>query len=527
VADYFDLFDDMARLPDDDDLPGPRRHTPKRHPMPCQPLGVLLAFVDSSDTSITPRRRARIQEHVRRCETCQMHVERVQEEVLHGVHEILKDALDVNQAAQRRRDKSFKQALHVQTKEMAPPLGSSYPLKDWLPIAATLAVILIGVLLFRPAIPVIHAEELIDRAMAYERAHVAGSHQRVRYTLNSGMITLRRTAPGKSGMPRIAPFSSIRDVADGAFVAEMRPASLSQRDAQFALARLFEKHHFDWRKPFCLSCYRAWHASLAHKRDSVTLTGDILTLRTTTTDSDLREVTLAFRRDTYQLVRQTFLFEGLGRIDIEELARRESAPPTQRASVAESRAVPGTIGTATPAPTAVARPPANGGPTQRLGLSRWLHRTFPKSAAATRDAFVPTIERRASAVRQHLTALQRLAKSSSSAKAKNGTEADRVEWQQQVEFEYQGLLAHLRSLEEHLNVLFGSGNRSIELKTLPDDWPRRAAAAIPHAKRLQHRLQRVFRYDDVPLDETRASRPGSARAAFEALWESLHDDSRE
>ncbi len=62
---------------------------------------------------------------------------------------------------------------------------------------------------------------------------------------------------------------------------------------------------------------------------------------------------------------------------------------------------------------------------------------------------------------------------------------------------------------------------------LPADWQRRASTALPHATRLEHRLRRIFTHDDLPLEETQPSRPRSARAAFEALWESIHGDPRD
>jgi hypothetical protein len=234
-------------------------------------------------------------------------------------------------------------------------------------------------------------------------------------------------------------------------------------------------------------------------------------------------VTLAFDRDSYRLVRQTFLFEGLGRIAVEELERR-AAPANQRASAASRAAVDGGAGTL--APPVSSRPPAAGDlarGTARTPLSRWLDRTFPPSAAVARSTFLPEVERRSSSVRQHLIVLQRLANVSDSAKLKNGTDADRVKLLQQVELEYQAVITHLRALEERMNLLLGTGTRVIELRTsVPTDWQRRASTALPHATRLEYRLRRIFTHDDLPLEETQPFRPRSARAAFEALWAAIH-----
>jgi hypothetical protein len=525
-----------------------RSRAVRPHPMPCPTLAVLIAYADDSDASISWRRRQRIREHIRRCDACHGHVARGFDEVFHGVHEILKDALDVNQTARRTRDSRFQHALHAQKIELiAPPLDSRWPVERWLALAATLAAIATGLLLLRPAVPVIHAEELIERAIAYERDHAAGSRQRVRQSLHASMFTPTRTASGTSGAaaPRVVPFSTIRTVVDGAVAAGTLPASASQgeRDAQLALARLLEKHHFDWRRPFCLACYRAWHASLPHKRDTVTITGDMLALRTTTSDGDLREVTLTFRRDSHRIVRQAFIFEGLGRIEFEEIERHDStpvrtqattpqsAPANQHASSVDSRAVV-SADAGRLAPIVTSRPPAAGDIERvappRLGLSRWLERTFPKSAFEARTTFLPNLERRASSVRQHLIALQRFANLSAAkagGRATEATEADRIKLRQQIELEYQSMRTHLNALEGHLNLLVGTGTRSMESRApLPDDWARRAREALPHATRLDYRLQRLFTREDLPPEETRVDRPQSVRATFEALWESIQAD---
>jgi hypothetical protein len=108
--------------PTDDDL-GIPRIIRTAHPMPCPPLDILLAYVDENDESLTPRRRQRIREHLQFCESCQMQVECVLDEVLHGLHEIYKDAYDVEQAASRRRESRFRDELHAQIKLLTPPPG--------------------------------------------------------------------------------------------------------------------------------------------------------------------------------------------------------------------------------------------------------------------------------------------------------------------------------------------------------------------------------------------------------------------
>ena len=110
-------------------------------------------------------------------------------------------------------------------------------------------------------------------------------------------------------------------------------------------------------------------------------------------------MTLAFDRDSYRLVRQTFLFEGLGRIAVEELARQIRASQSARVRGLACRGGRRRRHARASYPS---RPPAAGDlarGTSRTPLSRWLDRTFPPSAAAVRSTFLPEVERRSSSVR--------------------------------------------------------------------------------------------------------------------------------
>lgn len=337
MPDRPDPFDDLFGFPEEDsDMRRTGgRHASRRHPMPCPPLVVLLAYADESGTSITPRRRQRIREHVYCCERCFAHVDMAFREELQGVGELLRDEYGLNQARSRRQDARFQEALHEQIKQIAPPLRSHHRLTQWLSIAATIAVMVAGLTWLRPATAVIHAEELLNRAIAYQREQVAESRQvrRVRQSLAAPAIVLR-LRQSASDAPRATPFSEIRDVVDGAFSTEMRLVNVREREAHAELARLFETNRFDWRRPFCLTCYRAWRASLSRKRDTVSVTGDMFLLRTTTSEGHLREVTLTISRDSYRIVRQTFLFEGLGRMAFEEVERRSGLADSGAAAAA-------------------------------------------------------------------------------------------------------------------------------------------------------------------------------------------------
>lgn len=543
MPDRRDPFDDLFGFRDDD-FPDMRRHpnaghTGRRHPMPCPPIAVLLAYADESDTSISPRQRLRIREHVHCCERCFAHVDMVFREELQGIAEMLRHDYAISRAETRRRETRFQEALREQVKQTTPPLRSHHRLTGWLSIAATIAALVAGLMWIRPAAAVIHAEELLEHAIASEREHADESRQarRVRQSLAAPPAIVLRPRQAASGVPEATPFSEIRDVVNGAFSTEMRLVNAREREAHAELARLFETSRFDWRRPFCLTCYRAWRASLPRKRDTVSVTGDMFVLRTTTSEGRLREVTLTISRDSYRIVRQTFLFEGLGQMAFEEI-ERQSAPAGPRASTALSGSAStasraGASAAAAPisplsSPLSAAGDPVRGAaPTQRMPLSRWLERTFPPSATVVRSTFLAEVARRSSSVRQHLMVLQRLASISASRRVKRGTNEERAKLRQQIELEYQAVITDLRALEERLNVMLGTGTRTAESRTtVPSDWQRRASAALPHARRLEQRLQRIFEHDDLPQEEAEPERPRSARATFEALWATIHGDYR-
>ena len=341
--------------------------------------------------------------------------------------------------------------------------------------------------------------------------------------------------PGRARrLPRVAPFTAFRDVVDGAFIAEMRPVNMSEREAHPALERLFEKHRFDWRKPFCLTCYqRVARVALTEARY-----GDDHRRHAPSAHHDLRrrparsDALLPIATPVASSVRLS-----CSRGSAASPSRNWSVKPrhhraSQSARVRGRRAPRWTAAQARsrrPSP-AVRRPPATSHAARRAApLSRWLDRNFAPSTAAARTTFLPDVERRSSSVRQHLVVLQRLANVSASEKWKNGTDADRAKLRQQVELEYQAVITHLQRARRTPQRAARHGHALVRVARTPlalrlaaprlDGHAARHAPAVSPAAAL--RARRSPTRGNAAL--TSALRP----RGFESLWESIHGNQRD
>ncbi len=70
--------------------------------------------------------------------------------------------------------------------------------------------------------------------------------------------------------------------------------------------------------PLAATTFRAWHASLANYRDTVTKLPALWTIDTSTSSGAIRNARLTLRKDTYQSVRLDLLFEDAENVTIEE-----------------------------------------------------------------------------------------------------------------------------------------------------------------------------------------------------------------
>jgi hypothetical protein len=540
----------------------------------CPTLEELL---QAADCELSPEAHATVLRHLPQCAVCQARDRRALR-TLRDVHGYLAGAF--GEERQQARQQDFQAGLHKLRQALIHhPIGS--PLRRWLPMAALTPVLIVAVLLSRTGTVVLQADELLQRAVHAERMRPRGAIQRVR---------VRLMPPGALALPprATASFTLVQELTDGtATVAPAAPAATAAAltSVPMSLAHRLSTHRFDWRRPMDVARFDAWRGTLAHKDDQVIAIADapLLVLRTTTTDdTDLIEAELTVQRDDYRVVRAAFVFDGVGRLEIEELAqwvRRTVAPVTMRTDAGDAARLahdlltrtelstrlllaqtgldlPGTMRVSQAAvdvridgtwPSAAQRRALNG---RLLALPhvavhlRLTDRddsddvsvashTFPLRPGSPlavflartffdtreREAFLPELVRLTTAVRQRLTVLHELAERYPESEVRGFTMASRTTWQQLLEWHYRQLRADLNGLDTRVRVLSGSESRAYPPASLPADWTRRVAGGVAQAITFDRLVQEFLAQQDLPSEQARGQ--DSLSRTFRALWDAV------
>jgi hypothetical protein len=460
------------------------------------------------DDELPTRAASDILTHLRSCTACQKTVERA--DVFSALAAVISDEEREGETAlKRRRERAFMRALQAQA-EMARSLAPSWSVRRWLS-AAALIPLLLGAAMSPRTGTVVKADELLTRVATREQSFQANRVERVRIRLTPGIPAF---APNSSRMPRVAPFSAVRDIASGR-EPDVWPVAISPRTAGESLERILARHGFDWRKPLSLEHYRKWRASLADRRDEIQPVDDLLILRTTTSDGQIRETQLVVHRSEYDVVKLTLGLEGLGRLEIEKIDSRplpvRDAPATLVGPVASR-------------PPLVERSPLPGDreKTFRPALSRWLERTY--GADAERQAFVPRVEGLVSGVRQRLTTLSNLASSTTDV-VHRGESAESKAVPRRVKEEYEALQTDLGTLYVGLAPLASYTPPQMteaQSRTTPADWERRVREAATHAETLQRLLNQLLNHPDLPTGADDPAGPRAFATTFGALWDTVN-----
>jgi hypothetical protein len=316
----------------------------------CPALEDLL---QAEDSALSPEAQARVLTHLRHCVSCRTRVFAKAATRDASVPKHL--ARLYSEEAQRGRRARFTEQLH-ERKQARIHRAAGWALRRWLPMAAITPVVILGFLLSQTHEVVVQADELLQRAATIEQTRAVSSGQRVR---------MRWMPPNATPIPALgfASFTATQELRDGIAVAGPFAAPPSGTPA--SLARMLAQHQFTWGQPFSVARFKAWRGTLVHRRDQVmALTAPTgvpaLVLKTATTDDgELREVELMVERDSYRVIRETFVFEE-GRLEIEELAQWVRQPEPARAAAAGMVA------------TAMATPPPDRDALQRSELeARW------------------------------------------------------------------------------------------------------------------------------------------------------------
>jgi hypothetical protein len=152
------------------------------------------------------------------------------------------------------------------------------------------------------------------------------------------------------------------------------------------------------------------------------------------------------------------------------------------------------------------------------GLRDWRDRTFHDSP--DHATFLRKLTRSLATVRQRLAILTELSDLSHRYAAASNSEmspAARRRFEDLVDLQYQRLRATLNDSRVHMQVLAGGEMLANDAQIAPRDLVTDASTALARATDLQHLVLGLLSQDDLSEDDQR-----QARAAFTALWESVH-----
>jgi hypothetical protein len=539
----------------------------------CPPLGDLVL---AADGGLSPSHKAAMTMHLRQCGACR---ERLQQAnaFIEAHADVMSDAMadfrsagadasdsldsvsDVamdiglderlgaeydSEAKAEARFQEFTRRLHKQKQDVIhhQPAPAAR-IRRWLPLAALIPLMIVG-LTFSRMQTVVRAEELLSRASRHERSLSPDFWQRLHIRLTPGIPAFAPLVPAgpRPAAPRVKPFLAVRDVTGGVTL-DAWPDATEASGGHVVLADTMARHGFDSRQPLSLSGVHAWRATPGEKRDEVSVSGDLLVLRTTTTVGELREVELTVRRTDYHVVKLAFVFEGIGRLEIaeiedstERLAKAASAAPVAPiasspvAITGSTAAAPAGASVASAASAASLAARTNAG---QQGLSRWLERTFGTRPAG--KTFVPDLQRLVGQVRLQLAALDTLGRRYPETEVvEQWSDRDSAALHRRVDEAYGAISRDLNDLDLRIGILYGSTDRtSLPVTGAPADWRHRAALALAQAEAMDREVRRLLTFDDLPPAPGAGSGAGAGAGArgasaapvvstFSALWDVVH-----
>ncbi len=291
----------------------------------------------AQDKELPPAEQFAILRHLHDCAACQQELHE-QRSVISGVSAHMARIFSAD--AELARTSRFLVRLH-DTRQTRIHRTRVTNVRRWLPIAAIVPVIILGSLLYQPRQSVLQAEELLTRAADSERGRTNGSGQRIQ-------VRLLPLDNGAIGSALLKPtFATTQELIDG--IAMVNATDTMPNDAARTIAGLLAEHHYEWREPLSVAHFAMVRSTLQHKRDQVLQLTDanglpLLALRSTSDEGDLREAELIVERDTFHVVRESFLFAGHPRVEIAELAqwvrKPEPAHVTTTPTVVAAAAIP-------------------------------------------------------------------------------------------------------------------------------------------------------------------------------------------
>lgn len=248
----------------------------------------------------------RVEDHVGRCATCQAEI-RTYAATTHAW------SLHCDPDTPRRlraRERKFRRAMRRRDLPNGLVAATRQALAS-LPVALTIGTVLLTTVLTNPTGDSTF-ESTLDQAMRCETGRSPRERQLVRvqvHPLPNGSSAATSPEDAISAVR-----SSTDDLIDG------WPELAGSRD------RLIEAFNVlspavDTRRPLSARGYQSWRRTVPDRRDEWLPRGTHIVLRTTTVAGPLREATLVLDRRTSCVVAQTWIVNGIGRVEFEAIAR--------------------------------------------------------------------------------------------------------------------------------------------------------------------------------------------------------------
>lgn len=309
----------------------------------------LAALLRASSGEVLSRETRRVQAHAETCAACAEEMRRIDaaNSDMRAVRDADAGARPFHPATQEAR---FARRLH-ERKQARIHRPSRRPIGRWLPAAAIFPLIVLTVLLSRTHTAVLRADALLQRAVTESHTLPPGLEQAQRVRIEFKPAKERAAAALRQAAATIGQASTqtdavsvVRELVNGLAIASGTEPPAASLAPPGALAQVLDLQPVDWQRPLGIERLQTWRLALTDKQDQITPIGhDLVALRTTTMQGVLREVTLIMRRDSYRVIKQTLVFDGFGRVEIEEIAQRlrpvqPAARPTPMVASAETAA---------------------------------------------------------------------------------------------------------------------------------------------------------------------------------------------
>lgn len=457
------------------------------------------------------------------------------------------------------------------------------------------ALVFLLVLLFgvgRNAPTLRAADRLLSKAMTNEQQLPPLALQRIAFAFRAAETAGRPSSAGQAP-PHWREFRSALS-STSVVVQNVGNTSAPRTppDISTTLAKLLARYqfHFDPSRPLSVQPFLDWRKSLPQRQDEVTPDiGFERTLKTTTNSGVLRSVELVVRRDDYHPVKQTMLFEGIGRLEIHELSLSLTEPPIippptptrpataatvtttawhealeqaeldarlvlhrfqddlrngvslrQTAQGLEVHAIVGDgrdaelrqqlvrVPLIHPVIQAATASAAEINPTDsQLARTEWAMQTFGSKAAA--DTFDRELRQQVTRVRRYAEAYEQVAKRYESQATRELPPESKASLDQLVQAHHGDLMRDIEEVEGRLSLLLGSETRKRLDEKAGDDWRDQATQAGDAARALDTALEAVRNLDRLSADATvRDASPAivDLRAAVDRLQKLFEPQAR-